>query len=61
MSHVIERTAPAAIDREALLGLFRSMLTIRLTEEELARCHQRGLIHGTCHTYVGQEAIASGV
>lgn len=37
------------------------MLIIRHTEEELARCHQRGLIHGACHTYVGQEAIASGV
>ncbi|MFM8986632.1 MAG: thiamine pyrophosphate-dependent dehydrogenase E1 component subunit alpha, partial [Planctomycetia bacterium] len=53
--------APAGPDREALLGLFRSMLTIRLTEEELARCHQRGLIHGACHTYVGQEAVAAGV
>lgn len=51
----------AGIDREDLLGLFRTMLTIRLTEEELARCHQRGLIHGACHTYVGQEAIAAGV
>ena len=48
-------------DRETLLGLWRTMLTIRLTEEELARCHQRGLIHGACHTYVGQEAIAAGV
>jgi len=37
------------------------MLVIRHTEEELARCHQRGLIHGACHTYVGQEAIATGV
>ncbi|MFM8804894.1 MAG: thiamine pyrophosphate-dependent dehydrogenase E1 component subunit alpha, partial [Planctomycetia bacterium] len=51
----------AGPDRDALLGLFRSMLVIRLTEEELARCHQRGLIHGACHTYVGQEAIAAGV
>jgi 2-oxoisovalerate dehydrogenase E1 component len=37
------------------------MQIIRKTEEELARSHQRGLIHGACHTYVGQEAIASGV
>ncbi len=44
-----------------LLSVFRTMLIIRLTEEELARCHQRGLVHGACHTYVGQEAIASGV
>jgi 2-oxoisovalerate dehydrogenase E1 component len=37
------------------------MQIIRKTEEELARSHQRGLIHGACHTYVGQEAIATGV
>jgi 2-oxoisovalerate dehydrogenase E1 component len=37
------------------------MQLIRQTEEELARCHQKGLIHGACHTYVGQEAIATGV
>ncbi len=46
---------------QQLLSLYRTMLTIRLTEEELARCHQRGLIHGACHTYVGEEAIATGV
>ena len=46
---------------EQLLTVFRTMLIIRLTEEELARCHQRGLVHGACHTYVGQEAIASAV
>jgi 2-oxoisovalerate dehydrogenase E1 component len=37
------------------------MLLIRLCEEQLARAHQRGLIHGACHTYVGQEAVAVGV
>ena len=46
---------------ETILNLYRTMQIIRLTEEELARCHQRGLIHGACHTYVGQEAIATGV
>ncbi len=46
---------------ERLLSLFRTMLIIRHTEEELARCHQRGLIFGACHTYVGQEAISTGV
>ena len=43
------------------LALYRTMQLIRQTEEQLARCHQRGLIHGACHTYVGQEAIAAGV
>ncbi|MFM9961747.1 MAG: pyruvate dehydrogenase complex E1 component subunit beta [Planctomycetaceae bacterium] len=37
------------------------MQIIRQTEEELARCHQRGLVLGACHTYVGEEAIATGV
>jgi 2-oxoisovalerate dehydrogenase E1 component len=46
---------------EQILALYRTMQVIRQTEEELARCHQRGLIHGACHTYVGQEAIAAGV
>ena len=48
-------------DKEASIDLFRKMLLIRRCEEQLARCHQRGLIHGACHTYVGQEAIAVGV
>ena len=46
---------------DELLGLYRQMLLIRRCEEQLARSHQRGLIHGACHTYVGQEAIAVGV
>ena len=37
------------------------MLVIRMAEERLAKSHQRGLIHGACHTYVGEEAIATGV
>jgi 2-oxoisovalerate dehydrogenase E1 component len=46
---------------EQILTLYRTMQVIRQTEEELARYHQRGLIHGACHTYVGQEAIATAV
>lgn len=46
---------------QQIVALYRTMQIIRQTEEELARCHQRGLIHGACHTYVGQEAIAAGV
>ncbi|MEI8382078.1 MAG: dehydrogenase E1 component subunit alpha/beta [Planctomycetota bacterium] len=51
-------TLPAS---DVIQSLYRVMQTIRQTEEELARCHQRGLIHGACHTYVGEEAIATGV
>src|SRR6187399_1306092 len=49
-----------ALDRD-LLRLYRQMQLIRQCEEQLARSHQRGLVHGACHTYVGQEAIAVGV
>ena len=49
------------VTRDESLGLYRTMQIIRQTEEELARCHQRGLIFGACHTYVGQEAISTGV
>ena len=54
-------SVPVGISGERLLVLYRAMLVIRLTEEELARCHARGLVHGACHTYVGQEAVATGV
>jgi 2-oxoisovalerate dehydrogenase E1 component len=49
------------LSNDQLLSLYRCMLLIRRCEEQLARAHQRGLIHGACHTYVGQEAIAAGV
>lgn len=46
--------------REATF-LYRTMQLIRRSEEQLARCFARKLIHGACHTYVGEEAIATGV
>ncbi len=54
-------SAGAAKKSDERLVLYRRMQTIRLCEEQLARLHQRGLVHGACHTYVGQEAIAAGV
>ena len=48
-------------DKETLLSLYRTMQVIRQCEERLARSHQRGLVHGACHTYVGEEAIAVGI
>ena len=49
------------ISQAELLQLYRVMLIIRRTEEQLAKSHQAGLIPGPCHTYVGQEAVATGV
>src|SRR5262245_25030424 len=49
------------VTKEHGLALYRMMQTIRQCEEGLARSYAAGLIHGACHTYVGEEAIASGV
>ena len=53
--------ATQTVELNQILSLYRTMRLIRQCEEHLARCHQRGLIHGACHTYVGEEAIATGV
>ncbi|MDA1051595.1 MAG: dehydrogenase E1 component subunit alpha/beta [Planctomycetota bacterium] len=54
-------TTKTQLDKQTLLSLYRTMQIIRQCEERLAKSHQRGLVHGACHTYVGQEAIATGV
>jgi len=69
VDQVATKTAPQSlsehldmtITREAMLELYRSMLVIRRTEEQLVKSYQAGLIHGACHTYIGEEAVASGV
>ncbi len=56
-----ERASGAVLSKEQMLALYRQMLEIRRCEEQLARLHQSGLIPGACHTYVGEEAIATAV
>src|SRR5437879_5254271 len=58
---VSESLATVPKKADELVDLYRRMLLIRLCEERLAKSHQRGLVHGACHTYVGQEAVAVGV
>ena len=50
-----------SISKTQQLALYRQMLMIRRTEEQLAKSYQAGMIPGACHTYVGEEAVASGV
>lgn len=52
---------PEIPDNERLFALYRTMLIIRQTEEQLAKSYLAGLVHGACHTYVGEEAVATGV
>ena len=47
--------------KEQILHLYREMVNIRRTEEQLAKSYQAGNIPGACHTYIGQEAVAAGV
>jgi 2-oxoisovalerate dehydrogenase E1 component len=60
MEAVKDQTMISATKEQAL-SWYRTMQLIRHCEERLAKSHQRGLVHGACHTYVGQEAIAVGV
>jgi TPP-dependent pyruvate/acetoin dehydrogenase alpha subunit len=47
-------------DREFLIGLYRTMLKIRLFEERVAAIFSAGRIHGAVHLYIGEEAVAAG-
>ena len=47
--------------KEELLRLYRIMLTIRRFEERVVVDYQSGAIPGIVHSYIGQEAVATGV
>jgi 2-oxoisovalerate dehydrogenase E1 component len=47
--------------QDKMLALFRQMLVIRRCEEQLVKSHQAGEVNGPCHTYIGEEAVATGV
>jgi len=49
------------LSKSEYLALYQQLLLIRSTEEQLARSYANSLVHGACHTYVGEEAIAVGV
>ena len=50
-----------AIDRDALLQAYRTMLLIRRFEEKAGQLYGMGLIGGFCHLYIGQEAVVVGM
>lgn len=61
LADLVTTTTPQSRRLGYAVRLFREMLRIRKCEEQLVRSHQKGLIHGACHTYIGQEAVAVGV
>jgi acetoin:2,6-dichlorophenolindophenol oxidoreductase subunit alpha len=50
-----------AFSPEELKLALRKMWTIRRFEEEAEQSYMRGLIHGTMHLSIGQEASATGI
>ena len=57
----VKQGVTMTIPTEQMLALYRTMVRIRQCEEQLARSYAAGTITGACHTYVGEEAIATGV
>ncbi len=53
-------TAPQ-IDRETQLRMFRTMVDCRLFETRAQELFFEGLVRGTTHLGIGQEAVAAGV
>ncbi len=49
------------IDNDSLIRMYRTMLTIRRFEERASKDFKKGLVPGLVHSYIGQEAIATGV
>ncbi len=54
-------SSTAGLSMKLLQDLYRSMLRIRLFEEQVADLVEGGEIKTPCHLYIGQEAIAAGV
>jgi len=64
-SMVLDTAAPSVghtdIAPDTARTLYREMMHIRRCEEQLVRSYAQGMIPGACHTYIGEEAIATGV
>jgi len=49
------------VDAETLKAVYRTMLRIRAFDNRTIELFKEGLVKGTAHSYVGQEAIASAI
>ena len=54
------KTSSIENDPEQLEQIFSTMVRIRLFEENTAELFQTGIVKGTAHSYIGEEAIAAG-
>ena len=48
------------LDKKGMIDLYRTMLRIRSFEEQCIQLSHKGLVGGSLHLYIGEEAIAAG-
>ena len=58
---LIEKDADLVLTKEQAVNLLQTMLLIRYCEEQVVKSYARGDIPGGVHTYIGEEAVATGV
>lgn len=49
------------MDKELLIKLLKTMLKIRIFEQKVVEVYERGELKGDLHSYIGEEAVATGV
>jgi len=60
-AHPREAETRLALSRKTLIDLYTTMLTIRRFEERVVQEVYEGKVPGFVHSYIGEEAIATGV
>jgi acetoin:2,6-dichlorophenolindophenol oxidoreductase subunit alpha len=60
MTDTASRPSPAAVDPEARLEMYRMMVECRRFETRAQELFFEGLVRGTTHLGIGQEAVAAG-
>ena len=56
-----DRVKRLALSDETLIGLYRTMCTVRHFEYMADKLYAAGKVHGTMHLSAGQEAVAAGI
>ena len=56
-----DRPAALGLSKDDMVDMYTKLHQIRTFEEKVAYFFSRGMIHGTTHLYIGEEATAVGV
>ena len=56
-----DRAAALGLSKDDIVDMYTKLHQIRAFEEKVASFFSRGMIHGTTHLYIGEEATAVGV